>query len=487
MTFQPTEEQISIVTAARETKDNLIISALAGAAKTSTLVLIAKALSATPILCLAFNKTVAKEMAERLPGNCESRTLNSLGNSILRDMIGKFPKVDGRKISTLIYEGVSSMEPGPEKKHAFDSLSDYGRTISLAKANGYIPTGYTRAGLSPPKPLCGDEEFADFFQEEPADWEVAFLRDIYITSLDMAFAGDADYDDQILIPTVFQAPYPRPPLTLIDEAQDLSPLNHAMLKKLVGTRRLIAVGDECQAIYGFRGADARSMKKLEDEFSMKKLILSVSFRCPVTIVEHARWRAPHMKYPSWAIPGEVRDWADWTIEEIPSDSAIVCRNNAPLFALAMKMLKSGRYAQIVGTELTKNLLKTMKKLGPPNMAQEKVLQALDYQLAEKLEKSKDPGPLRDRFECMKVFAREGKTLSEAMAFAEHIFNAQSPTLLMTGHKSKGLEFDHVFILNKELLKSEGQDKNLRYVMQTRTKNTLTYIDLEGINEDVGHS
>jgi len=484
MSFTPTEEQVTIVTAARETKENLIISALAGAAKTSTLVLVANELKSVPILCLAFNKRIADEMRERLPGNCESRTLNSLGNSILRDMIGKFPKVDGRKISTLIYEAVSAMDSGDEKKRAFESLSDYGRVISLAKANGYIPDGYTRPGLPPPKPLCGDEAFEDFFQEEPAPFEIALLRSIYIESLNMAFAGNADYDDQILIPTVFQAPYPRPPLTLIDEAQDLSPLNHAMLKKLVGTRRLIAVGDECQAIYGFRGADARSMKKLEDEFSMKKLILSVSFRCPVSIVEHARWRAPHMKYPSWAIPGEVRDWHEWTIEEIPSEAAIVCRNNAPLFALAMKMLKSGRYAQIVGTELTKNLLKTMKKLGPPSMPQEKVLIALDQQLATKLEKSKDPGPLRDRFECMKVFAREGKTLSEAMAFAEHIFNAQSPTLLMTIHKSKGLEFNDVFILNRELLKKEGQDKNLLYVGQTRTKNTLTYIDLEGVNENV---
>ncbi|HEY9155551.1 MAG TPA: ATP-dependent helicase [Opitutaceae bacterium] len=482
--FQPTEEQLAITAAARESSDNLIISALAGAAKTSTLVLIAQELSKTLILCLAFNRKIAEEMKERLPGNCEAKTLNSLGNGILRDMIGRWPKVDSRKVSTLIYEAVSSMEQGEEKKIAFGKLSEYGRGLSLAKANGYLPNGFTRPGLPAPKPLCGDEEFEDFFEEELEPWEISFLRAVYTESLNMAFAGDIDYDDQLLLPTLFAAPFPRPALTLIDEAQDLSPLNHAMLKKLVGTRRLIAVGDECQAIYGFRGADSKSMRRLEEEFSMKKLILSVSFRCPIAVVEHARWRAPHMKYPEWAKQGSVSEWHDWTIDEIPVDAAIVCRNNAPLFSLAMRMLKSGRYAQIVGTELTKNLLKTMKKLGPATMPRDAVLSKLDQDLAAKLEKSKDPGPLRDRYECMKVFAREGTTLGEAMAFAEHIFNAQSPTLLMTIHKSKGLEFNDVFILERELIKKEGQDRNLRYVAQTRAKETLVYIDFEGMAENV---
>lgn len=482
--FTPTEEQLSIIEAAKETKDNLLISALAGAAKTSTLVLIAEALSDTQIMCLAFNKKIAEEMKERLPANCEAKTLNSLGNGIVRDMIGRWPKVDARKVSELIYTAVSEMENGPEKKHAFENLSEYGKVISLAKANGYIPDGYKRAGLPAPKPLCGDEEFPDFFSDEPEDFEITLLRDVYIQSLELAFSGAIDYDDQILLPTIFAAPFPRPPLVLIDEAQDLSPLNHAMLKKLVGQRRLIAVGDECQAIYGFRGADSKSMRKLQEEFSMKKLILSVSFRCPIKVVEHARWRAPHMKYPEWAKEGSVSYWHEWTVDEVPVEAAIVCRNNAPLFKLAMRMLKHGRYAEIVGNDIAKGLLKQMKKLGPPQMKRDQLITAIHQWLQSKLDKSKDPGPLHDRAECMLVFAEAGETLSEAMAFAEHIFNAQSPTQLMTGHKSKGLEFDHVFILEKGLLKEEGQDRNLRYVMQTRAKETLTYIDFEGMVENV---
>lgn len=95
-------------------------------------------------------------------------------------------------------------------------------------------------------------------------------------------------------------------------------------------------------------------------------------------------------------------------------------------------------------------------------------------------KTRNPGPVRDRAECMRVFARQGKTLGDAIAYAEAIFAAHSPVKLMTGHKSKGLEFDHVFILEKELLRDEGQDRNLKYVMQTRAKSSLTYIDFAGL-------
>ena len=51
-----TEEQEVIINAALNTRDNLMLNALAGAAKTSTLQFLAKYLPIQPILCLAFNK-----------------------------------------------------------------------------------------------------------------------------------------------------------------------------------------------------------------------------------------------------------------------------------------------------------------------------------------------------------------------------------------------------------------------------------------------
>lgn len=478
MTFTPTPEQVACITAATADSSNLLISALAGAAKTSTLVMIAEALSPTRMLCLAFNKKIATEMQERLPANCEAKTLNSLGYSIWRDVAHRRGSISTSKNYDTLYALLGEIPQGPEKKQAFDSLADYMKILSEGKTSGWIPDSYPKKSTR----LISDVEFFSTIENKLEDWEEELIIAAMTRSLDAAFAGDLDFDDQILMPTVFPAPYPRYPVVLIDEAQDLSPLNHQMLRRLVGNRRIIAVGDPCQAIYGFRGASENSMDELEETFSMKKLLLSVSFRCPRTVVEHARWRAPRMEYPEWAKPGEVRNWHEWKIEDLPSGAAVICRNNAPLFSLALKLLRSGRYAQILGNDIGKNLIKILRKFGDGTLPRDQVMTNISIWLEEKKAKSRNHGPLEDRAACLRLFADSAETLAGAIAFAEHIFNADGPLKLMTGHKSKGLEFDDVFILEEQLIRNEGQDRNLRYVMQTRAKNSLTYIDFDGLDQ-----
>lgn len=81
---------------------------------------------------------------------------------------------------------------------------------------------------------------------------------------------------------------------------------------------------------------------------------------------------------------------------------------------------------------------------------------------------------------MLVFAEHGDSLGQAIAYAEHLFQQSGSIKLITGHKSKGLEFDRVFLLDTFLLKKDEQDQNLRYVMQTRSQNELYEIDSDAI-------
>lgn len=474
MTFTPTPEQLACIEAATSSEENLIISALAGAAKTSTLVMIAEALPTKRILCLAFNKKIADEMAERLPNNCESMTLNSLGFRVWKQVLGRGARIDKDKMYNILSELINALDP-EEKKDAYENFADLSKTISFGKACGYIPDGYGRGA----KPLMSCDEFFSHTEDKYADWEQQLIRDATRISLDQAWQGVMDFDDQILMPTIFNAAFPMYPVVLIDEAQDLSALNHATLRKLA-KRRLIAVGDPCQAIYGFRGAHEESMDLLRKSFSMRELTLSVSFRCPIAVVEHARWRAPSMQYPSWASPGSVSEWTTWEIPDLPEECAIICRNNAPLFSLALKMLRAGRYAQILGNDIGKGLLKIMKKFGDERTSQDVILQRITEWEEAKSAKTRNKGPIQDRAACMRVFAMNGKNLGQAISYAEHIFNSHGPVKLLTGHKSKGLEFNEVFILEKDLIKDEGQDPNLRYVMITRAKQSLTYIDFDGL-------
>ena len=74
--------------------------------------------------------------------------------------------------------------------------------------------------------------------------------------------------------------FPSAPVLFIDEAQDLSSINRRMIRQIVGFgTRLIAVGDEAQAIYGFRGADHDSMEQLSEQFKMARHKLTITFRC----------------------------------------------------------------------------------------------------------------------------------------------------------------------------------------------------------------
>lgn len=469
ITFTPTAEQSAIVNAVKTTKDNLIVHALAGAAKTSTLVLIAKAQQSIPVLCLAFNKKIAVEMENRLPGNCTSMTLNSIGHRTWSTAIGKRLIIESGKTYNIVRALIEAL-PIQDRSAGYEIMSDLMKAVDFGKACGYIPTGKFPTA----KRLMDDDEFFAHLDEEPSELMEDLIRAATYESLAQALDGKLDYNDQILMPTCFHGSFPSFPLVLIDEAQDLSALNHVMLRK-IARKRLIAVGDENQAIYGFRGAHADSMRLLAQEFNMKRFDLSVSFRCPVSVVKEARLRAPSMQWPEWAVEGEVRTATTWTSETIPHEATILCRNNAPLFSMAVKMLRAGRYPEIIGNDIGKGLLKIMKKLGKPEMSRADAEVELDAWLQGKLEKSRDPGKLQDQAECIRVFLEQGETLAQAIAYAEHIFTSSGPIKLSTVHKAKGLEFDTVFIIERELFRMDrGQDKNLWYVAVTRAKQSLTY-------------
>lgn len=477
MSITPTAEQVAVIDAARDTEDNLLISALAGAAKTTTLEMIAHELASTSMLCLAFNKRIADEMSTRLPDNCKAMTLNSLGHRAWGETIGRYLRINPRKNYELLREEVDKLS-GEDKTLAFEEFSDTLKSIAFGKSCGYIPDNHKTKN----KRLIGDADLYAHLEYEPSDLQFDLIKTVSEKSLILAHAGTCDYDDQLLMPTVFTSLMPRYPLVLIDEAQDLSSLNHQMLTKLV-RKRLIAVGDECQSIYGFRGAHEESMQLLKREFSMREFFLSISFRCPRAIVREAQWRAPHMTWPDWAKDGTVLRHNEWDTNDIPEEATILCRNNAPLFAMAIKLLRAGRLPQLIGGDIGRHLIRLMKKLGPAEVKTEKARLLVKEWEEKKCEKARDPGKVKDQAACMLIFLSQGTNLGEAIAYAEHLFARQGPIQLSTGHKSKGLEFNNVLILDSHLVRmQQQQDRNLMYVMQTRAKQTLAYVDTENFDD-----
>src|SRR5258708_36261347 len=87
---------------------------------------------------------------------------------------------------------------------------------------------------------------------------------IYRESL--AQTGIIDFDDMILFPLVknLRVKFGKD-LLFLDEAQDLSRARQALAKKFIKPGgRIVIVGDDRQAIYGFSGADAAALDNLTE-------------------------------------------------------------------------------------------------------------------------------------------------------------------------------------------------------------------------------
>lgn len=483
--MQPTPEQEDIINAALNTQDNLLINALAGAAKTTTLEMICQRMPVMPILSLAFNKRIADEMAKRLPGNVTCRTLNALGHRVWASSISKKVHLNTKKSYEILSEKINALKPR-ERREAWDCFPETLKAVAKAKIAGYIPDGtYEHA-----KRLTASEDFWASLDDEEVDQ--VLVDETLTESIRQAYNGHIDFDDQIFMSTLFGGSFPRFPLILCDEVQDFSAINIEMLNRLV-TQRLCAVGDPNQSIYRFRGAQSTSMAVLKDRFQMREMTLSISFRCPIEVIKNARFRAPHMMWPEWAKQGRVVRLEGWNAEDIPDGAAILCRNNAPLFKLGFQLLRKHRGIKLVGFDVGPNLIRTLKKLGPETLTREEVLRAIDRWEAEKLLSSKGEATVRDKAECLRVFCDFGTIMAEIIAWVEELFKTSGPIQLLSGHKSKGLEWDHVYHLDPWRIPSPfavtdedlEQEQNVRYVIETRAKDTLYFVDsmLFGVRDE----
>ena len=76
---------------------------------------------------------------------------------------------------------------------------------------------------------------------------------------------------------------------LIDEFQDINQVQYDVICMLAEPERnLFVVGDDDQAIYGFRGADAKLMFQFQKDYpEAKQIILGVNYRSTVNIVRNA--------------------------------------------------------------------------------------------------------------------------------------------------------------------------------------------------------
>ena len=106
-----------------------------------------------------------------------------------------------------------------------------------------------------------------------------------------------DFDDQMVFTYRIFRQYPdilahfqrRWPFLCVDEAQDTSKIQHAILRLLAAkSRNIFMVGDEDQSIYGFRAAWPQALLEFENTYpGAKVLMMETNYRSTKSIVEAA--------------------------------------------------------------------------------------------------------------------------------------------------------------------------------------------------------
>lgn len=471
---------------------------------------------------VAFNKSIATELQARVPKGTDAMTMHSMG---FRAVTKAFGRLDVNQyvvqdhIADILGRDIRQL-----KRERLTLVKATEELVGLCKMN-----------------LTGDEHGDQYVSELSrlaAHYDVDLngdRREVFdlvprVLERCKEPRGRIDYDDMIWLPVVLNLPMTRYDLLLVDEAQDLNRCQQALAKR--AGRRLVLCGDPKQAIYGFAGADAESMRRMQHELASDAgivpgcdngsrgcltLPLTVTRRCGKAIVEearkivpdfeahetnsegkisHARMEMPNAGKTDLPQPGDHQDArkvVNYT-DLCRDGDMVLCRVNAPLVSQCFRFLKAGRKANIQGRDVGQGLISTVKKSKAATVEQ-LVAWLDDWHAKETAKENAKRNPseqrliaMQDRHDCLLCFCEGVDSVDAVTRKIESVFtdDKTSPGIKLSSiHKAKGLESRRVFLLQPKggecphpMAKSawqREQEFNLLYVAVTRAIEELVYV------------
>jgi superfamily I DNA/RNA helicase len=487
MSFNPSPYQQKVFEAVDLGLFSLLIEAVAGSGKTTTLVHAVELLPENyDVLFMAFNKRIVTELQEKLPRHVNCATFNSVGYKAWLRYVGRFVKTHGNKTWFIMRDMLNK-----------DDVDMYGafikRMVGLAKSAGI--GGRLAPDIAETWFALMDHHNV-LLQSEEANIEYGItLSQIVLRESIKQSNNIVDFDDQIYMPYIKEVSFPKYDRVFVDEGQDTNEVQIELIKRMVKPGgKVVAVGDEDQAIYGFRGADSNAMNNIRNAFSCKPYPLSITYRCAKSIVREAQKYVPKIEAFEGSQEGEVVRLENYNATDFENTDAILCRNNAPLVKMAYGFIRRGIGVNMPGRDLgegLKNFVNKMKAKDVDDLGI-KISEWLSNESARLIEKGQEDkvGVINDQVECLEVIIENldyaNSTINALLGEIDYLFKgSDSPAItLMSVHKSKGDEWSRVFILDFDNLMpsryakkswQKQQENNLIYVAITRAKSYLGYI------------
>lgn len=592
---QISDYQKSIDKSFSESNKHLVVNALAGTGKTTILKhLASKYCSGNGSwLYLVFNKSNQKEAESSFPSCVKPLTSHSFLYSVIKNTIKENPKslqgyeksvkFDQYKVSKILdkdeegewfFEIVNKLDnalPDEEQKRyliryhnkkqkyivSYGVKKNISKLVGLCKNNAVDPRSadakekideifrkYEDGKSLTPYVFSGNSPGPDF-KNQFIELTIEVLK---VTSPggsigDHEIDRSKDFDDMLWHPSLHQEKMAWPSnfkVVLVDEVQDFNEAQKIMLSNLAKKgSRIIAVGDPRQAIYSFRGADAKGFSNVESMLGKTETgsithDLPVNYRSGKKIIDHVN-RTTKVKnlQAGRDHDGEVNDMAQEKdlVDDIKQEwkkngsfqhsTAFISRNNAPLFGIAVNLLSSGVPFQILGSDLSSEILDFIYKvLGDGNAAigrskaqytstrdflemSNKFISREHEKYDNKKQKESYLKEIEKLDEALMGFIdsykdNELKNVSDMCSTISQIFKGLEPSdkeqdaekyknidkkkniILTTAHRSKGFEWEKVNIISNELFPGDtddsdnpdDQEHNAKYVAYTRATHKL---------------
>lgn len=279
--------------AVQSTKGPVLLLAVPGSGKTTLLVtrlgymIYCKNIPPERILTVTYTVAATKDMSERFAVRFGEDMAKRLEFRTINGICARIIQYYGRRIGKTPFELVK------------DEKATTGMLIRICQDHGMgYPTESdlknVRTLITYIKNMMLNEEELQKLEEESDIRIVGIYREYCRQMREQKLM---DYDDQMLyaynilrkdlgVLAYFQNRYP---YICVDEAQDTSKIQHAIIALLAaGTGNLFMVGDEDQSIYGFRAAYPEALLSFEKKHSgAKVLLMEENFRSNAKIVEAA--------------------------------------------------------------------------------------------------------------------------------------------------------------------------------------------------------
>jgi F-box protein 18 (helicase) len=455
--MQLTDEQEAICSSSGKC---IVVDAFAGCAKTSTLVEYARRRPSRNFLYLAFNKAIKQDAEKRFPSNVKCMTTHGIAfpkfGSAYQHKLGN-PKP--YQVAKVLDWDIVSAGKALEVVMAFIASSD--EKINEVHAQ--------QAGLS-------ERVFGMAIDGANALWNAM---------LDTGNKAALLPHDGYIKLYANSKPVIQTECLLFDEAQDTAPpilsvvLNQACRK--------VVVGDQHQQIYAWRGA-VNGMGSFANHADAQYYLTS-SFRFGKGIADLATALLHDWRGESRPLRGLGKNVTQWGVDK-DSPHTIIARTNSGLFDSAVAQVIAKRpFGFIGGVNSYKfDMVLDAYRLhaGAPSMVQDKFLQSFAtwadlVSYAESLDDKESKALIK----VVDTYGRDIPKLIERIKTDARETLRGDEILMVTGHKAKGLEWNHVRLLDdftdlktyedketKEIVRPKEEEINLLYVACTRALKSL---------------